>query len=163
MLCFGEQIVGKLGLDLVEVVLERRESVVLGLIEEQVEFGAMKLETIDLAVLKFEAANDRVRRVQGRGDSTKPVVGAEWSVGLEPVLQRSSGNLNVGLPTHDALRVRQGMADIKYRDRVENGLERVCLVLIRAVCEAVQTFRAFVELEGSESISALLCGKVRGQ
>lgn len=75
-----------------EVWPKRCKVFVLWLGEEQVEFGAVELEAVDLAVLKFECANDRVGRVKSAGGGSESIVRAERSIGLKPVLKGAGGD-----------------------------------------------------------------------
>ena len=73
MLCFGEKVVWEVGLYLLEVISERREGAMVGALEEEIELGAVDLESVDLAMLKFERTDDGSGRLEAtRGGSSCP-------------------------------------------------------------------------------------------
>lgn len=144
MLCLSEEIVREVSFDLVEVVSERSKRLVVRFGEEQVEFRSVELEAIDLAVLKFKSPDDGIGGKESCAGAAESMVCAEWSVGLEPVLERSRGNLDMGSSPGYALGVGKGVAEIERGDCVEDDSERVCSMLVGSAGEAVQAFRAFV-------------------
>ncbi len=97
---------GKVGLDLPEIISERREGAMVGILEEDVELCAVELEAIHLAVFEFERADDVRWWIESTGGSSKTRICAEGSVGLEPVLECARGDFNVCFAPHDALGVR---------------------------------------------------------
>ena len=113
VLALGEKTVREVGFDVAEVVSERCERAVVRLVEEQVELSAMKLESINLAMLKFERTDDGLGSVKVAGSSSEARVGAEGAIRLEPLLERACGDLNVGLPTRYALGVGEGVAEVE--------------------------------------------------
>lgn len=104
----------------------------------------MELEAIDLSVLKLKSPDDGIGCEELCACAAEPVVCAERSVGLEPVLQRSRGNLDMGSSTGYALGVGEGVAEIESGDCVEDDPEWVCPVLVGSTGEPVEAFRAFV-------------------
>lgn len=146
----------EVGCDLMEVWPKRCKVFVLWLGEEQVEFGAVELEAVDLAVLKFECANDRVGRVKSAGGGSESIVRAERSIGLKPVLKGAGGDLDVRSFSHDPLAVGQGIAEIECGDCVEDYFERVCSVFVGTVSEAVETLWAFIKLVSAGGSCAFL-------
>jgi hypothetical protein len=100
-------IVKKVGLDLPEVISERREGAVVGMLEEDVELCAVELESVDLAVLKFEHSDERFGCEESRAGAAEAVICAKRPIRLSPVLERVRGNLNVCFASHHALGVRK--------------------------------------------------------
>jgi len=118
---------------------------VVGSFQEQVEFRAVELEPIDLAVFKFESADDRFRHVEVACGCSEWVVCAKRAVRLKPVLQRSRGDLDMRFAAHDALGIGQGVAQVEGGDCVEDDFEWIALVLARSSgCEVVKAFGAFI-------------------
>ena len=121
---------GKVGLDLPEVISERHEGAMVGMLEEDVELCAVELESVDLAVLKFEHADDRFGCEESRAGASEPVICAKWTVGLEPVLERARGDLYMRSVSHDALGVCQRVAEVERGDCVEDDFERIGFIFI---------------------------------
>ena len=122
----------KVGLDLLQVISERREGAMVGIVEEDVELCAVELESVDLAVFKFEYADDRFGCEESRAGASEPVICAKWTVGLEPVLERARWDFNVYFASHDALGVCQRVAEVERGDCVEDDFERIGFIFTRS-------------------------------
>lgn len=94
--CLGEEVVWEVDFDLMEVISEGSKRLVVRFSEEQIEFRSVELESVYLAVLKFKGPDDGIGGEESCAGVAEPVVCAEWPVGLEPVLERSRRNLDMG-------------------------------------------------------------------
>lgn len=130
---------------LLEVVSERRERAMVGIVQEQVELCAVELESVHLAVFKFVDMDDRLGCVLLACGCSETRICTEWPVSVEPVLECSGGDLDMRFAAHDALGIGQGVAQVEGGDCVEDDFEWIALVLARSSgCEVVKAFGAFI-------------------
>ena len=121
----------------------------------------MYLEAVHLPVLEEAAGDDRARVEQPLAGGAEAEVRAKRPVGLEPGLDRACGDFHMGALAQDALGVREGIAEVEGRDRVEDRFQLVRAVLAGLSAEAVQALRALEELQRPQAVPALASPRSR--
>ena len=149
-----EELVREIAVDVLEVVAHGHEMTMCESREQKPELRLVRLEPVDLLMLKKVGPDNRDRLKEFSSCSTESRVCREGSIGFEPRTRCALRYVEMRPAAQHALGFRNRVAEIVCGDRFEDVLQGVNLVSTWSPGESVEAFGALVELKDLEAVAS---------